>query len=355
MESIGLDKLISDTFTAETEAYLNSLNLYELFETLRLIKNKIEQNINANSSLLVKTSRSYNLRSDRDNESEIIKTEKLLLFEAYEIIQIIRQRLTGQKLDYRLYITSEGEDGVSATAEYIDVANAVDLFQFIGLNSKEISITASKVQAEITKIKNKNPNYYSGWFENKYATVLRHFRHPEDGEGKETFFVLKIPTVFPNPPQPRKKPGSNQNVVYTRGHIIEALDSVYRSKYSPLLEKQESDSLFIKFFGEELGYDNVSGFKGGDNQMTQIKANSARLMRYTSIMNAINKVLVIYNLIANPGNKGIVMSEISKKIKTFYSNSRAKNEISKVSDKMIEQFVDQLLANLTEQKKYSNI
>lgn len=344
-EIVGLDPLLVNEFTKETEEYLNSLNLVQLFETLKLIQLKIQQNMQANSSLLVKTGRSYNLRSGRDNESEIIRQEKMLLFEAYEIIQMIRTRLTGQRLDYRLYITADGE-GVNATARYIDVANAVDLFQYIGLNSKEISITASRVQAEIKRRENIPQNYQQQWFEAKYATVLNHFRHPGYGEGKETFFVLKIPTVFPQPPHPRKK-SNNQNVVYTRGHIIEALDSTYRQYYSPLLEpNQSSDSEFITLFGHELGYDSVSGFKGGDIAMTQIKANAARLMRYTSIMNAINKILIIYNLIATPGNKGILMSTISKKIHQLYSNSRAKNETSKVSDEMIEKFVDRILSEL---------
>lgn len=344
-EIVGLEPLLVNEFTKETEQYLNSLNLIQLFNTLKLIQLKIQQNMQANSSLLIKTGRSYNLRSGRDDESEIIRQEKMLLFEAYEIIQIIRMKLTGQHLNYRLYITTDGDD-VNATAQYIDIANTVDLFQYLGLNSKEISITASKVQAEIKKRENIPQDYQRQWFEAKYATVLNYFRHPDNGEQKETFFVLKIPTVFPQPPHPRKK-SNNQNVVYTRGHIIEALDSTYRQYYSPLLEPNQSDeSEFITLFGQELGYDNVSGFKGGDIAMTQIKANKARLMRYTSIMNAINKILVIYDLIANPSSKGILMSVISKKIHQLYSNSRARNEVSKISDTMIDNFVNKILTEL---------
>jgi thiaminase len=80
--------------------------------------------------------------------------------------------------------------------------------------------------------------------------------------------------------------------------------------------------------------------------MTQIKANAARLMRYTSIMIAINKCLVVYNLIANPGSRGIVKEEIYKKINNLYSNSRARNEMTRVTNQMIDSFVDKLLAEL---------
>lgn len=268
----------------------------------------------------------------------------MLLFEAYEIIQIIRERLTGKKLDYRLFITTEGGEGINPTAQYIDIQSGAELFQYLGLNSKEISITASKVNAEIKKI-NVSDNYQRNWFETKYATVLSQFRHPDNGEAKETFFVIKIPTALPNPPQPRKK-RNNSNVVYTRGHIIEALDSVYRQYYSPITGDNRADSELITLFGQELGYDSVSGFKGGDNAMTQIKANSARLMRYTSIMNAINNMLKIYNLIANPGQQGLVKTIIYDKINKMYSNSRAKNSINQVTNEMIDKFIDQLLKDI---------
>ena len=103
-EIAGLDQLLVNEFTEETEKYLKSLNLLQLFKTLKFIQQKIEQNMQTNSSLLIKTRKSYNLRSDRDNESEIIYQEKMLLFKAYEIIQLIRTRLTNQQLTYRLYV-----------------------------------------------------------------------------------------------------------------------------------------------------------------------------------------------------------------------------------------------------------
>ena len=130
-EIAGLDQLLVNEFTEETEKYLKSLNLLQLFKTLKFIQQKIEQNMQTNSSLLIKTRKSYNLRSDRDNESEIIYQEKMLLFKAYEIIQLIRTRLTNQQLTYRLYVTTEGGEEVSPSAQYIDVDNAVDLFQFL--------------------------------------------------------------------------------------------------------------------------------------------------------------------------------------------------------------------------------
>lgn len=85
--------------------------------------------------------------------------------------------------------------------------------------------------------------------------------------------------------------------------------------------------------------------------MVQIKANSARLMRYSTIFNAINRALSVYDLIANPGKKGMAIKTIQKKIRTLYQDSTGKNEISKITDDIIDKFVDQITSELLDISK----
>ena len=92
-----------------------------------------------------------------------------------------------------------------------------------------------------------------------------------------------------------------------------------------------------------LSYDSVSGFKGGDDKMLQIKANSARLMRYTSIMNAINQVLNIRAAIASGQDK----PEVARMVRDLYENSGANNSVNQITDEQIDKIVNDLMKNLT--------
>ena len=57
---------------------------------MKLIKEHLNQTVIIGSTIVAKTTHPY----DPSLEAKILKEEKNLLFEAYEIIQIIRFRLT---------------------------------------------------------------------------------------------------------------------------------------------------------------------------------------------------------------------------------------------------------------------
>lgn len=85
--------------------------------------------------------------------------------------------------------------------------------------------------------------------------------------------------------------------------------------------------------------------------MVQIKANSSRLMRYSTIFNAINRALSVYDLIANPGKRGMAIKTIQKKIRVLYQDSSGKNKISKITDDIINNFINQITSELVDNSK----
>lgn len=322
------DQIVS-AFTSETWDELQSINYTALFARLQAIQNQIQINMAMSQSMLVKMKRSLKLNPDRDNSSDTVANEKKLLFEAYEIIQAIRQKMTGQILTYRLYVTAD--DGSSA--RYVDIG-AKNLENFLSFNSKEISIATGVVK----KYAEETPEESAASFLNrKYSMVMSHFRHPDTGTGKDNLYLINPPA----PPDKVYKGATKVEVVFTRGHIIEALDAVVM-KFQNQLDDIEDDNTLLREFSARLKYDTVSGFKGGDNDMTQIKANAARLMRYTTIMNAIGKVLNIYNLIQSGGES----TKIQKEVRKMFADSGAKNTVNEIADEIIDKFVDKIISEL---------
>jgi hypothetical protein len=128
-----------------------------------------------------------------------------------------------------------------------------------------------------------------------YKDVMGYMTNPSGM--KSTFF---IPTDENERTYRKNKQGENMIVTYNRGHIIEAVDKIMVSKGVDDIDKglPFNDKIFYKY----LKGDTVSGFKGGDTYseaangaivQTQLKANAARLMRYSSIVNALNSVITI--------------------------------------------------------------
>lgn len=320
---------IISAFTADTWDELSSTEYSALFARLQVIQSQIQTNMAMSQSMLIKMKRSLKLNPDRDNSSDIVANEKKILFEAYEIIQAIRQKMTGQVLTYRLYVTADDGSG----ARYIDVG-AKNLESFLSFNSKEISIATGVIKKHIEDMPEDTP---ASFLNKKYSMVMSHFRHPDTGTGKDTLYLINSPP----PPEKVYKGSTKTEVVFTRGHIIEALDAVV-TKYANQLDYLENDANLLREFSARLKYDSVSGFKGGDNDMTQIKANAARLMRYTSIMNAIGKVLNIYGLIKNGGDT----TKIRKEVRKMFADSGAKNTINEITDEIIDKFIDKILSEL---------
>lgn len=319
---------IITSFTEESWEKLDNISFRALFLRLQIIKNKItvidkQQKAFFTFKTRGKTEESFAYA--RLNKGGGTQNDRELLFEAYEIIQAIRQKMTGEVLSYRLFITTPNQE-----VKYVDIGSK-DLRSLLSLNAKEIDISVG----ELTRYMTEKQISADTLFTEKYKKVMTLF------EPKGSFW--RIPSIN-TPPliMHRKKNGDpGSPIVYTKGHILEALNKTINNFSIQLLSEngELTDDDFIKKFAVLLGYDSVSGFKGGDDSMVQIKANAARLMRYTSIMNAINTVLNIQTLILSKKNN----QEIADAIRNMYANSGANNSVNKITDEAIDKIIDDLL------------
>lgn len=330
-------QLIIEQFTEESWNHLTEITFSALFQRLEVIKTKITQE-HQNGKIQMFTfegrSKAENaFQYARLNTRKSAQSDRELLYEAYEIIQAIREKMTGEVLTYRLFITTTDHQVKS-----IDVG-ARDLKSVLSLTGKEIDISVSKLKVYMEADKNKQRVDTS--LTEKYRQLM-----PSSSGGyfEKAGNFWRVPSRSAPPLKMHKKPPPNdsQYVVYTKGHIIEALNKAM-TKYLAQVELGEEADPFISSFADMLSYDSVSGFKGGDDKMLQIKANSARLMRYTSIMNAINQVLNIRLAIASGKEK----SDIRHMVRELYENSGANNSINQITDQQIDKIVDDLMKNLT--------
>lgn len=298
-----LDNMILDAAQEEFNEVLPRLGLGSLFSSLSVISNQI-------TMVMLQPGKKEGTTKyalDKNNESE---KERELLFRAYEIIQQIRQILTGEELTYNLYITDNDE------VKRVSIPGS-QLSNFISLNKKELSINANAVKTAAEAV--------GEAFQKTWRDVMGEFRHPSRGKSRNSLYLAPIARVY----QYGLLQANGKHSVFNKGHIIEALDAV-----SP-----ESEN-WLEDFYSNLSLDSVSGFQGGDNAMRQVKANSARLMRYTSVKRALDSILSIEHILySNPTQ---AKAEIKK---LFYSSGAIKTANDQI-DKTIDKFVDKLLTEL---------
>lgn len=296
----------------------------EIFYRLLQIRNEIVRlNTTTNffTSLVASGDENNTFSSKRILSKNILENDKQqrqLLFEAYEKIQLLRQYLTGEVLVYNLYIATDKEiKKISIPGDQLD--------KYFSLTKKEITLRQSAVKAA-WKESEEAIKLQKQWKE-----VIKRFRHPKKGEGYESFWIYTGKNILrhrdANPPPPRA--GSAQ--VFNLGHIIEAVDQANMQ-----IPPQNN---FFNLFEEALEYDSISGFKGGDNGMIQVKANQARLMRYSSIMNALDAICSLQDNFSNP-------TEAMKTISDVYFSSNISSEVSTRIQKFIEEKGEELVAPL---------
>lgn len=251
------------------------------------------------------------------------KIQRALLFQAYELIQKLREYLTGEVLTYHLYVTTQGESGYSI--KQISVPGD-QLINYFTAGKRQIAMRIGAVKKAYDQMKDVEK---ASKLQKHWEDVMSLFKNPQKGTYKNTVWIYQpkeIERSIEPPPV-----GSAQ--VFNLGHIVEAVD-IANSQIPP-------EDNFLSLFEAALEYDSVSGFKGGDNQMIQVKANSARLMRYSSIMNALDSVIDIQNSLNN-------FSEAMKKIRELYYSSSMSPSIDERLTSFIkeegENLIDMLVA-----------
>lgn len=133
--------------------------------------------------------------------------------------------------------------------------------------------------------------------------------------------------------------------IFNRGWIMQAFDQTFEDLYwskNREITNPISETLFRKyFFFENLAYDKVSGFKGGDVANRQIKSNLADLVSITHLI----KYLTIL--------KDILSGNIKDKTTLtciIANNFSSTGDLSDPINKNIENVVDQLLRSFSQNK-----
>lgn len=272
---------------------------------------------------------SLNKELQKENAMEIarIEEEKKQLFRAYEIIQHMREMITGQTLTYRLYATDPKNNDKLGFITIDGDKNK--LSDFIKFSDKELSISQSKV---LTAIKNSDQSSRDlKAADVLYKRITTEKMHIVQGDNskmnyKGTFYQFNDSSL-----SQRK---------YTRGHIIEEIDKlIFNGSTSNMPLAGDTDSFINTTLQDfnKISIDSVLGFKGGDNEMVQIKANSARLMRYTSIMYAMDQVLEIgYRM--NNDYAATQRDVIAEQLHQLFSD-RGKNEGNELKNQVVNKFV----------------
>lgn len=322
----GIIQAAQGEHAKSTYEIISELNISGLFNHLRGIKTQLQ----LQQSVLGKMMRANQLiKSDIKLENV---NDRYLLFQAYETIQQIRYKITGEKLIYRLYIT--GAD----TAEYIEVG-AENLESFIGFHKKALNIATSKIKAEL---KNADSNYIKGNMSVFYADAMALMRTPLNMSAQYLIQKDKNEWTYR-----KNRQGERMIVTYNKGHVVEAVDKIVMNQ--AIDDADKGYGFTSKLFYKYLKGDSVSGFKGGDTfskdsngfiTQVQIKANSARLMRYGSIVKALNSVIEIGDEMEKLKSGGD-RSQVITKIKEMYSDDSGK--ISSIADEIVDKFIDKFL------------
>lgn len=235
-----------------------------------------------------------------------LQSETRLLYDAYETIQGMRQQITGQQINYRLY-ASLGR-GDQRHIGYIEVAGD-NLHKFITQEATALRINESAVRKAIRQKENEMKIAKAGFAATKMIGDIMRYEKSVEAINKiysgllgQNIIQSKENTYTYTKKDGTQGTGTMRSLVYkgintNQGEVIESIDKLVfegsgrlnRGVYSAGMDRFVAHS--IKKFAVEK--DSISGFKQGDNGLFQIKANKAQLMEYSTIMNAIQEVLLM--------------------------------------------------------------
>lgn len=270
--------------------------------------------------------------------------QRQLLLKGYLILQNFRAYLTGNLVDYRYYIeTKDGHVSMVSLSE-----EELLKYLIIGLNhgietgfilSGSLNTLSKNIEHSLKE------QLFLEHFDNLYNSIMTEEMQPGYSYGYmvHSFIIDKYGSEDnKTPPNLWNKKGRYQQ--FNRGHIFEGIDiSMYEAGANMLSENPVLNYMKIKelFYTKNLVYENVSGFKGGDNTFTntQIKSQGADLMDYNTIYKQIEN---LYSILQT-GNA----EELKQKLFDTFIDT---------TEKAIDIEIDDIIVNdlLEGFKKYSN-
>lgn len=271
--------------------------------------------------------------------------KRQLLIEGYVIIMDFLEMLTNTSIDYRIYSINEETNKV-----YFKTFSKKEILQNLlpgsgnelgkfRLNTKDID---EKIQSN-KKFSNAE-NTFIIHFENLYNDIITNDMQP--GYTYGYMVHKKIIDTYGSSKDKMPKNLFNKTTgryqQFNKGHIVEGLDiSIFEAAKAKNYEELlifNRERIKELFYTKNLNYDNVKGFKQGDNTFTntQIKLTNADLMDYSTILTYLSNIYISLT------RKNTNIEVLSDNIKYMFYE-----EINKNVEDNIKFFIDKKL-NLEE-------
>lgn len=135
--------------------------------------------------------------------------------------------------------------------------------------------------------------------------------------------------------------------VFNRGWIYQAFDStlnIFQERKHEDIEKDMQNNFHKIYFTQALKYDNTVGFKGGDVNITQIKANSASLMSKTTILKYLK---IIDNILSFKTNTQTQANNVELKNYILSHFTKESDIIGETLDKLIDIKINKVISQVT--------
>ena len=314
-----------------------------------------------------------------NNELEKGESYAYVLKEAYANIQQIREILTNNVIHYRVYYNSDINDKSQFSS--IDLSMDELLSHGVGDNLQSFSSHLQIAEDTLKSFANQSHRAVSAtYFNNRLSKVQDYMDLVDFGKSgnsnrnrsgylpnQKAIQQLAIEDLMPlvkskklkDFQQQLNKNNGSLNFLnnigerkkyfrpYTLGHLGEGVD---RSIDNESRNKLDSNWTIGKFTRNELRWDSVAGFKGGDVGDWQIKMGNARLVRSSTIKGYLTKLQKVFNAIQTNANsittdKGNSVNTIQY-VKNIFSESPAVNN---QINTMIENSINGLMQGFTEQ------
>ena len=224
--------------------------------------------------------------------------KQALLAKGYILIMEFRHYLFDEEINYRYYIKADGD--TSAYEKAVEFTES-DISKYMKFRKDKIIFNESKLkQSDINEAYSNFINYYSNLYMipdvNDYMRLIKGTKQP----GRIVRSNIMNQYYSQNPKLRNLK--TNRYQVFTRGHIIEAIDistsQVLQNLDNNTINEDVASitSLMTQYtFGQNLSYDNVAASAGADNNITKtsIKATGADLYDYYTIVSQLSDIINI--------------------------------------------------------------
>lgn len=275
--------------------------------------------------------------------------KQALLAKGYILIMEFRHYLFEEEINYRYYIKSKGD---APSYEKAVEFSENDISKYMKFNKDKIVFNESKLkESKINEAYSNFASYYSNLYMtpdiNDYMRLIKGTKLP----GRIVRSNIMNQYYSQNPKLKNVK--TNRYQVFTRGHIMEAID-ISTSQVLQTLDGNAAinentasiTSLMTQYmFGKNLNYDNVTASAGADNNITKtsIKATGADLYDYYTIVSQLSSIIDIINNGFNSEEERInTFQKMFMDKSKYISEEDFQNVAQKAYDKLLDDIDSQL-------------